>query len=137
VIFALSHNASLHHLASAPYQEKAMATIEMEIEVHTEIGIAPKEIGRVQAVTVSLLVEVADRHSDAAAHSGQITDTLDYSRLRQIVHDTFKERRWSLLEEVTTAIRERIRLLNHVESARVGVTKHCPWADVPHLTLTR
>lgn len=114
-----------------------MATIEMEIEVRTEIGIAPTEQGREQALLVALTVEVADKHSDAAARSGQITDTLDYGRLRHIVHEVFAERRWGLLEEVATAIRDRIRGLNHVESARVGITKHHPWADVKRLTLTR
>lgn len=114
-----------------------MATIEMDIEVRTEIGIAPTEVGRVQSLTVHLAVEVADLHSDAAARSGQITDTLDYSRLRQIVHDVFAETRYALLEQVTTTIRDRIRALNHVESAKVGVTKHHPWADVARLTLTR
>jgi dihydroneopterin aldolase len=114
-----------------------MAVIEMEIEVRTEIGIAPTERGRQQALTVALLVEVADQHSDAAARSGQITDTLDYSRLRQIVHEVFAERRYNLLEEVTTAIRERVRSLNHVDAAKVSITKHHPWADVARLTLTR
>jgi dihydroneopterin aldolase len=114
-----------------------MATIEMEIEVRTEIGIAPTERGKVQSLTVTLMVEVADHHSDAAARSGQISETLDYGKLRHIVHDVFAERRWNLLEEVTTTIRDRIRSLNHVESARVGITKHHPWADVARLTLTR
>ncbi|AKJ28343.1 dihydroneopterin aldolase [Caldimonas brevitalea] len=114
-----------------------MATIEMEVAVQTEIGIAPSEQGRVQALTVTLAVEVANRHSDAAARSGQISDTLDYGRMRQIVHEVFAERRWNLLEEVTTTIRDRIRALNHVESARVGITKYHPWADVARLTLTR
>ncbi len=114
-----------------------MATIEMELNVRAEIGIAPTEAGREQALTVTLHVEVADQHSDAAARTGQITETLDYSRLRRIVHDAFRERRYSLLEEVTTTIRDRILHINHVESARVGITKHHPWADVPKLTLTR
>lgn len=114
-----------------------MAMIEMEIEVRTEIGIAPTERGKVQSLTVNLLVGVADHHSDAAARSGQISETLDYGRLRSIVHDVFGERRWNLLEEVTTTIRDRIRSLNHVESVRVGITKHHPWADVSKLTLTR
>jgi dihydroneopterin aldolase len=114
-----------------------MALIEMEVVVRAEIGIAPSETGREQSLTITLRVEVADKHSDAAARSGQITDTLDYSRLRHIVLDTFKERRWSLLEEITTTIRERIRQLDHVASASVGVTKLHPWADVPRLTLTR
>jgi dihydroneopterin aldolase len=114
-----------------------MATIEMELSVRTEIGIAPSEIGREQALTVSLFVEVADPHSDAAARSGRISETLDYGRLRQIVHEVFNERRYDLLEEVTTAIRDRIRALDHVVAARVGVTKHHPWADVARLTLTR
>ncbi|MDM0116777.1 dihydroneopterin aldolase [Variovorax sp. J22R133] len=114
-----------------------MATIEMQIEVRTEIGIAPSEQGREQALTVSLLVEVDDRHSDAAAHGGKISETLDYGKLRQIVHQVFGERRWDLLEQVTTTIRNRIRDLSHVTSARVSVTKHHPWADVPRLTLTR
>jgi dihydroneopterin aldolase len=114
-----------------------MATIEMEIRVRTEIGIAPSEQGKVQELTVLLTVEVADQHSDAAARSGEIDKTLDYGRLRKIVHQVFAERRYSLLEEVTTTIRDRIRDLNHVASARVGITKHHPWADVPRLTLTR
>jgi dihydroneopterin aldolase len=57
--------------------------------------------------------------------------------LRQIVHQVFAERRYSLLEEVTTTIRDRIRDLGHVASAKVSITKHHPWADVPRLTLTR
>jgi dihydroneopterin aldolase len=114
-----------------------MATIEMEIEVRTEIGIAPTERGKVQSLTITLKVEVADPHSDAAARSGRISETLDYGKLRHIVHEVFAERRWNLLEEVTTAVRERIRSLNHVESASVGVTKLHPWADVARLTLTR
>jgi len=114
-----------------------MATIEMEVAVRAEIGIAPTEIGKVQALSITLTVEVADRHSDAAARSGQISETLDYGRLRHIVHEVFAERRWNLLEEVTTHIRDRIRSLNHVEAARVGITKHHPWADVARLTLTR
>lgn len=114
-----------------------MATIEMEMHVRTEIGIAPSERGRVQELIVLLTVEVADKHSDAAARSGEIGETLDYGRLRQIVREVFSERRYSLLEEVTTTIRDRIKDLNHVASARVGITKHHPWADVPRLTLTR
>ena len=114
-----------------------MATIEMEIEVHTEIGIAPTEIGRKQALIVGLSVEVADRYSDAAARSGSISDTLDYGRLRRVVHEVFAERRWDLLEQVATTIRDRIRQMTHVESARISVTKLCPWADVKRLTLTR
>jgi dihydroneopterin aldolase len=117
--------------------QTTMATIEMELSVRTEIGIAPSEIGREQALTVSLFVEVADPHSDAAARSGRISETLDYGRLRQIVHEVFDERRYDLLEEVTTTIRDRIRALDHVAAARVGVTKHHPWADVARLTLTR
>jgi dihydroneopterin aldolase len=114
-----------------------MATIEMELHVRTEIGIAPSEQGREQALTVLLVVEVADHHSDAAAREGKISETLDYSQLRQIVHQVFAERRYSLLEEVTTTIRDRIKDMKHVASARVGITKHHPWADVPRLTLTR
>ena len=114
-----------------------MATIEMEIEVRTEIGIAPSEQGREQALLVGLTVEVAEKYSDAAAQSGSINDTLDYGRLRRVVHDVFAERRWGLLEEVTTTIRDRIRQLRHVESVRVSVTKQHPWADVKRLTLTR
>ena len=114
-----------------------MATIEMELSVRTEIGIAPSEIGREQALTVLLFVEVADPHSDAAARSGLISETLDYGLLRQIVHEAFNERRYDLLEEVTTLIRDRIRALGHVSAARVGITKHHPWADVARLTLTR
>ena len=114
-----------------------MATIEMELHVRTEIGIAPTERGREQALTVLLVVEVDDRHSDAAAREGKISATLDYGRLRQIVHQVFAERRWDLLEQVTTTIRDRIRDLEHVASARVGITKHHAWADVPRLTLTR
>ena len=114
-----------------------MAFIEMEVIVRAEIGISPSETGREQNLSVTLRVEVADQHSDAAARTGQISDTLDYGRLRQIVIDTFKERRWSLLEEITTTIRERIRRLDHVAAASVGITKHLPWADVPRLTLTR
>ena len=70
-----------------------MATIEMEMEVRTEIGIAPSEQGRVQDLKVLLTVEVADAHSDAAAKSGDISQTLDYGRLREIVHEVFEERR--------------------------------------------
>jgi len=114
-----------------------MALIEMDLTVRTEIGIAPSEQGREQSLLVTLRVEVTDQHSDAAARSGQITDTLDYSRLREIVVDAFKERRWALLEQVTTTIRERIRRLEHVATVSVGVTKHHPWPDVPRLTLTR
>jgi dihydroneopterin aldolase len=114
-----------------------MATIELELNIHAEIGIAPAEIGREQALTVQLHVEVADQHSDAAARSGKISDTLDYGRLRHIVHDVFKERRYALLEEVTTLIRDHILAIEHVAAARVSVTKHHPWADVPRLTLTR
>ena len=114
-----------------------MATIEMELQVRAEIGIAPSEQGRVQDLKVLLTVEVADTHSDAAAQAGDIAQTLDYGRLREIVHEVFAERRYSLLEEVTTIIRKRIRELSHVSSARVSITKHHPWVDVPRLTLTR
>jgi dihydroneopterin aldolase len=114
-----------------------MALIEMDLIVRSEIGIAPRESGRVQSLLVTLRVEVADQHSDAAACSGQITDTLDYSRLRQIVIDTFKERRWALLEQITTTVRDRIRRLDHVVTASVGVTKSHAWPDVPRLALTR
>jgi dihydroneopterin aldolase len=114
-----------------------MATIELEVSVRAEIGIAPSEIGREQALTVHLYVEVTDQHSDAAAKSGKISDTLDYGKLRHIVHDVFKERRYDLLEQVTTLIRDQILALAHVSAARVSVTKHHPWADVPRLTLTR
>lgn len=114
-----------------------MATIEMELQVRTEIGIAPSEQGRVQELRVLLTVDVADSHSDAAAQGGDIAQTLDYGRLRQIVHEVFAERRYALLEEVTTTIRSRIRELTHVTSARVAITKHHPWVDVPRLTLTR
>ncbi|WP_213957505.1 dihydroneopterin aldolase [Variovorax sp. dw_954] len=114
-----------------------MATIEMELQVRTEIGIAPSEQGRVQDLKVLLTVEVADTYSDAAAQEGDLTLTLDYGRLREIVHEVFAERRYSLLEEVTTTIRERMRQLSHVTSARVAITKHHPWVDVPRLTLTR
>lgn len=114
-----------------------MATIEMEIEVHVEIGIAPTEREREQALIVGLIVGVADRYSDAAARSGLIDDTLDYARLRRIVHEVFAERRWDLLEQVATTIRDRIQHLDHVESVRVSVTKLHPWADVKRLTLTR
>jgi 7,8-dihydroneopterin aldolase/epimerase/oxygenase len=114
-----------------------MATIEMEIEVRTEIGISPSEQGREQALLVGLMVEVAEQYSEAAARSGSINDTLDYGRLRRVVHEVFAERRWGLLEEVTTTIRDRIRQLRHVESVRVSVTKRHPWADVHRLTLTR
>ena len=105
--------------------------------MRTEIGIAPSERGRVQELSVLLTVDVADSHSDDAAQTGDIARTLDYGRLRQIVHEVFAERRYSLLEEVTTTIRSRITELSHVRSARVGITKHHPWADVPRLTLTR
>jgi dihydroneopterin aldolase len=114
-----------------------MATIEMDVHLHAEIGIAPSELGRQQALVVALRVVVADHHSDRAARSGHIADTLDYSLLRQIVLDTFKARRYDLLEEVTTLIRDQICLLEHVASAQVGITKSHPWADVPRLTLTR
>jgi dihydroneopterin aldolase len=114
-----------------------MATIEMEIEIRKEIGIAPTEVGREQKLTIALRVDVADKHSDAAAASGDISDTLDYSRLRAVVHQVFDERRWNLLEEVTTAIRTRIKEIHHVQDARVSITKHHPWADVARLTLTR
>ena len=50
---------------------------------------------------------------------------------------TRAERRWDLLEQVTTAVRDRIRDLTHVTSARVSITEHLPWTDVPRLTLTR
>lgn len=114
-----------------------MATIQMQIDIRSEIGIAPSEQGRVQALAVLLTVEVADAQSDAAAKTGDLSQTLDYGRLRQIVHDVFEERRYALLEEVTTTIRSRIRELRHVTSAQVSVTKTHPWADVPRLTLTR
>ena len=114
-----------------------MAIIEMEIHIRSEIGVAPSEQGRVQPLTVVLTVEVADTQSDVAARTGDLSQTLDYGRLRHIVHEVFEERRYALLEEVTTTIRSRIRDLAHVTSARVAVTKTHPWADVPRLTLTR
>jgi dihydroneopterin aldolase len=114
-----------------------MSMIEMEIEVRTEIGIAASEQGHEQALLVALNVEIADTHSEAAARSGSLCDTLDYGRLRDVVHEAFAERRWQLLEEVATRIRDRIRSLDCVESARVGITKHYVWADVKRLTLTR
>jgi len=115
-----------------------MAIIELELNVRAEIGISPSELGREQALTVGLYVEVADQHSDAAARTGNISETLDYGELRSIVHETFTgDRRYSLLEEVTTAVRDKILAIAHVKYARVSVTKHHPWADVPRLTLTR
>ncbi|HUP05986.1 MAG TPA: dihydroneopterin aldolase [Caldimonas sp.] len=114
-----------------------MTRIEMELELQAEIGIAPSEQGRVQRLTVTLDVELDDARADAAAASGRIDDTLDYGRLRKVVHDAFAERRYALLEEVTTLIRDRIRAVDGVVAARVGVTKHLAWADVRRLTLTR
>jgi len=114
-----------------------MTRIEMELEVQVEIGIAPSEQGRLQRLTVALDVEIDDRRADAAAASGRIEDTLDYGRMRRVVHEAFAERRYALLEQVTTVIRDRIRALEGVVAARVGVTKHHAWADVSRLTLTR
>jgi dihydroneopterin aldolase len=114
-----------------------MATIEMDVHLHAEIGIAPGEQGRTQPLIVSLRVVVADHHSDQAARTGQMADTLDYSLLRQIVLQTFRKRRYDLLEEVTTLIRDHICTLEHVACAQVGITKSHPWPDVPKLTLTR
>jgi dihydroneopterin aldolase len=114
-----------------------MATIEMDVHLHAEIGIAPGEQGRKQPLVVSLRVVVADHHSDHAARSGQIADTLDYSLLRHIVLETFSKKRYDLLEEVTTLIRDQICTLEHVASAQVGISKSYPWPDVPKLTLTR
>ncbi len=114
-----------------------MTRIEMELDVQAEIGIAPSEQGRIQRLTVALDVELDDARADAAAASGRIDDTLDYGRMRKVVHEAFAERRYALLEEVTTVIRDRIAALDGVVRARVGVTKHHAWADVRRLTLTR
>jgi dihydroneopterin aldolase len=114
-----------------------MATIEMEVSVRAEIGIAPSEIGREQALTVTLRIEISDDQADLAAASGRIADTLDYGQLRTIVRDAFAERRFDLLEEASAIIRTRILELKHAVSARVSISKHHPWADVPSLTLTR
>ncbi len=114
-----------------------MALIEMEITVQSDIGIAPGELGRLQTLSVSLIVQLAEHFSDAAASSGQISQTLDYGALRDIVHAVFAERRWDLLEQVSTVIRDRIAQLQPVESVRVGISKHYPWPDVAKLTLTR
>ena len=114
-----------------------MATIQLEQEVRVEIGIAPSEMGREQILTVYLCVEVVDECSDNAARTGRISETLDYSELRHIVSDAFAERRYNLLEEVTTLIRDEVLAMSRVCGARVSVTKHRPWPDVPRLTLTR
>lgn len=114
-----------------------MALIEMEISVQSDIGIAPAELGRLQTLSVSLVVKLAEHFSDAAARSGQISQTLDYGTLRDIVHAVFSERRWDLLEQVSTVIRDRIGQLEPVESVRVGISKHYPWPDVAKLTLSR
>ena len=114
-----------------------MATIDMTLELHAEIGIAPHEQGVAQPLTVALKVQVADHLSDAAAASGDIRDTIDYGDLRDIVHQVFQARRYNLLEEVTTTIRARILALAHVTAARVAISKTSPWADVPHLRMTR
>ena len=114
-----------------------MASIEMEINVRSEIGIAPSEQGREQALLVAISVEIPDEQADLAASSGKITDTMDYTQLRTIVHEVFAERRFDLLEEVTSSIRKRITALEHVRSAKVSISKHHPWADVARLTLTR
>lgn len=115
----------------------AMATIDIEINVRAEIGIAPSEKGREQALLVGVHVEIEDDQADCAGSTGKISDTLDYTQLRAIVHEVFAERRFDLLEEVTLSIRNRITALEHVRLARVSISKHHPWADVARLTLTR
>jgi dihydroneopterin aldolase len=121
-----------------------MATITMHVQVRTQIGVAATEIGREQQIDVLLSVLVADAAADAAAASGRLDDTLDYARLRRVVHDVFSDapdaqsaRSTGLLEQVAATIRRRVLALPHVESAQVTLTKHHPWADVPEVSVTR
>ncbi len=114
-----------------------MATITMHLQVRTQIGIAPSEMGREQDIDVHIDIEVDNTAIDRAAASGRIDDTLDYGALRRIVHQRFAAQRFDLLEQATAVIRRDVLALPHVLAARVGISKHHAWSDVPTLTLTR
>jgi dihydroneopterin aldolase len=121
-----------------------MATIDLHVQVHAEIGVAPTEVGREQRLDVRVVVALDDAVVDAAAASGRLGDTLDYARLRKIVGDVFAGSPRSdgrpsivLLEQAVGAIRAEITRLQHVNDVHVTVIKHHPWADVPTVSLTR
>ena len=113
-----------------------MSTIDLEITVKTEIGIMPSEQGREQLISISIGVDIDRQAVTNASSSGEISHTLDYTLLRQIVLDVFALKRFNLLEEPALQIKDRVSALPHVQEVRVCISKIQPWPDVPVVRVT-
>lgn len=113
-----------------------MPTIDLEVVIKTEIGIAPSELGRIQPLGIVVSVDIDLQAVAQASASGDIVQTLDYAHLRRIVHQVFEDKRFNLLEEPAFQIKQIVAALPHVQQVKVSIVKTKPWADVPTVRLT-
>jgi len=67
------------------------------------VGASERETGRVFEVDCELGVDLAE-----AAHSDQLRDTVDYTRVYAIIRDTVEGKAFSLLETLAQKITRRI-----------------------------
>jgi dihydroneopterin aldolase len=113
-----------------------MPTIDLEVVLETEIGIAPWERGRLQSLTVKVSANVKLDAALRSATSGDIAQTIDYALFRNIIHQVFEGKRFNLLEQPAFLIKHEISKLECVEKVHVSVEKPFPWPDVPRVKLT-
>jgi dihydroneopterin aldolase len=113
-----------------------MPTIDLEVVIKTEIGIAPSELGRIQPLTIQVSADIDLQAVAQASASGDIVQTLDYGHIRKIVHHVFEGKRFNLLEEPAFQIKQQVASLPHVQQVTVSIVKSRPWPDVPTVRMT-
>lgn len=113
-----------------------MPTIDLEVVLETEIGIAAAERGRPQSLKIKVSAEVKSDAALQAAATGDIAQTIDYGLFRNVILHVFEGQRFNLLEQPAFLIKHEISHLEYVENVRVSVEKDSPWPDVPRVKLT-
>jgi dihydroneopterin aldolase len=95
------------------------------IEVFAHHGVLAEEQDRGQVFLVD--VDVALDLSEAAA-SDDLSTTLHYGELAQVIHDRVQGERWDLIEKVAGRVADLV--LEDERVLRVDVTVHKPHAPI-------
>ncbi len=111
-----------------------MATIFIqELKIETRIGIYAWEQKVPQTIQLDLEVGLSGKH---AASSGDIADTIDYSKIVARIEQLFGERHFPLLETAATTIAETIMREFKAPWIKVSVAKLGPMRNVRKLGVT-
>ena len=102
-------------------------TLELNgLTVDCVIGERPEE----RLVTQKLRVDVTMEIGDAAAHSDELADTVDYAHLAQLIRDSLVWDKPKMLERAAKVVLDAVLLDDKVRYASVKVTK---FGAIPYL----